>query len=101
MSAVASFWASLVRTVTPIIVGWVVSLLVSAGIPVDDEFRGAIEGLVTAGAAAAWYAIVRLLETYVTPKFGWLLGLAKAPEYVGKHAKPWPERTRRRRADRG
>ena len=25
--------------------------------------------------------IVRLLETYVSPKFGWLIGLAKAPAY--------------------
>lgn len=73
---------SIVRTLTPIIVGAVVGWIATAGIALDPEFEAALT-IVTAGAfSGLYYIAVRLLETYVTPKFGWLLGLAKAPNYV-------------------
>ncbi len=87
MTTVSAFWTSLVRTVTPIVVAAVATFLANIGIPVDDEFRAAIDGLVGVAAGALWYAIVRLVEIFIAPKFGWLLGIAKAPEYEAKHAK--------------
>ena len=77
-----SLFDSLVRTVVPLVVGAVVSWFVTAGIVLDPEFEGALTIAVTAGLTGVYYVVVRLLETYVTPKFGWLLGLAKEPVYV-------------------
>lgn len=74
---------SIVRTLTPIIVGAVVGWITTAGIALDPEFQGALTVVVGAAFSGIYYVAVRLLETYVTPKFGWLLGLAKAPEYDG------------------
>lgn len=77
--AFAAFWASIARTFVPIAVGAVLSGLASANIVVDPEFEATLGTLLAAGFSAGYYLAVRLLETYVTPKFGWLLGLAKAP----------------------
>ena len=74
-------WDSLVRTLTPIIVGAIVGFFSAKGIELDAAFEPSIVAGITAASSAIYYAGVRLLETYVTPKFGWLLGLAKAPEY--------------------
>ena len=76
---------SLVRTFVPIVVGAVVAFFVDKGVALDPEFEGALTAGIGAATAFIWYAAVRLLETYVTPKFGWLLGLDKAPRYNGKH----------------
>lgn len=76
---------SLVRTFVPIVVGAVVAFFVSRGIVLDSELEGALTAGLGAAAAFVWYTAVRLLETYVTPKFGWLIGLDKAPKYNGKH----------------
>jgi hypothetical protein len=78
-NAVSALWASIVRTVVPMIVGGLVAWLVGKGIVLDPEFEGLLTATLTAGFGLVYYAVVRLLETYVTPKLGWLLGLAKAP----------------------
>lgn len=78
---------SLVRTYVPIVVGAAVSFFVSQGVVLDPEFEAALTAGVFALSAAVWYTAVRLLETYVTPKFGWLLGLNKAPSYEGDTGK--------------
>lgn len=76
-----ALWDSIVRTVTPIAVGMVLGWVATLGITLDPQFESALT-LVIGGAFATIYHIaVRLLETYVTPKFGWLLGLAKQPDY--------------------
>jgi hypothetical protein len=80
MSNTASaLWASIVRTIVPIVVGSVIAWLVRLGITLDKEFETLLTALLTGGLTAIYYVAVRLLETYVTPKFGWLLGFAKAP----------------------
>lgn len=79
-NAIRTLWDSIVRTVTPIIVGAIVAWLVARGIPVDAELQAAIVVALTAAFQAVYYIAVRLLETYVTPKLGWLLGLAKSPD---------------------
>lgn len=73
---------SIVRTLTPIIVGAVVGWITTAGITLDSEFQAALTVVVSGVFSGLYYVAARLLETYVTPKFGWLLGLAKAPEYT-------------------
>lgn len=75
---------SVVRTLVPIIVGFALSLWAGAGIEPDPEFAPALGNALTLGFSALWYIGGRLLEVYVNPKFGWLLGLAKQPEYEKK-----------------
>lgn len=61
--------ARLVRTFVPIAVGWLVSVL---GLSADmsAELTVTLSSLIMAG----YYALARLLETKVSPEFGWLLG---------------------------
>jgi hypothetical protein len=74
-------WDSLVRTYVPWLVGAAVGWLVSLGIPLDPELETSLTFALMGAASALYYIGVRLFELYVSPKFGWLLGLAKAPEY--------------------
>lgn len=69
---------SLIRTLVPIIVGFLLSLPIATKLGVSsDEATQFITAVVT----AAYYVIVRALEHYGNPNFGWLLGAAKAPTY--------------------
>lgn len=80
-----NLWDSIVRTLTPAIIGAALNMFVTLDIPVDPGFVPALEGFIVVLFGAIYYVAIRLLETYVSPKFGWLLGKAKQPEYVGKH----------------
>jgi hypothetical protein len=81
MSAAASaLWASIVRTIVPIIVGAVLGWAVTLNAPLDPEFEPALTAALTLGFSGVYYIAVRLIETYVSPKLGWLIGLAKSPE---------------------
>lgn len=87
MDSTSALWSSIVRTVVPLIGGGIITWLVSLGIDLDSELRGALDTVLYAAFTALYYIGVRLLETYVAPRFGWLLGLAKAPQqYTGKHS---------------
>lgn len=74
---------SIVRTVVPIVVGWVLGLPIAdwLGITAEQATQA-----VSAVLAAAWYVLFRLAEVYLTPRLGWFLGVASAPEYQPKHA---------------
>ena len=72
---------SLVRTYVPWIVGVVIGWLVSLGVELDAAVEGSLTVVVTGVVTALYYLAARLLETYVSPKFGWLLGSKKAPTY--------------------
>lgn len=74
-----SISTSVIRTLTVLIVGWLASVAVKAGIPVDS-----LDAPITLLVTVSWYAGVRWLETHVDPAFGWLLGSAKAPQYEVK-----------------
>jgi hypothetical protein len=78
-NTIAALWASIVRTLTPLIVGSVLGWFVTTGITLDDRFEGLLTLVISGLLTGTYYVAVRLLETYVTPKFGWLLGLAKTP----------------------
>ncbi|WP_417364096.1 hypothetical protein [Glutamicibacter arilaitensis] len=88
--AFSALWASIVRTVVPIVVGSVLGWFASANLPLDPEFEGALTALITLLLTMAYYVAVRLFETYISPKIGWLLGYAKSPDSYsadkpGKH----------------
>jgi hypothetical protein len=78
-NALSALFASIVRTVVPIVVGAVLAFAVAHNIPLDKEFESLLSVALTAGFTTVYYIAVRLLETYVAPRLGWLLGLAKAP----------------------
>jgi hypothetical protein len=71
---------SLIRTVVPLLVAFVTALLVKAGID-PGPYQDLLAQLAGALVATAYYAIVRVFETYVKPRIGWLLGWAKQPTY--------------------
>lgn len=86
----SALWASIVRTIVPLIVGGVLSLAVAINVPLDPEFETLLAALLTALLTALYYVAVRLFETYISPKLGWLLGYAKSPDSYsedtpGKH----------------
>jgi len=68
---------SLIRTVVPIAVGWVVFLLANIGLDVDSS---QVAGFLTALFGAVWYTLARWIEGKY-PNFGWLLGSPKQPVY--------------------
>ena len=79
-----ALWASIVRTIVPIMVGAVLGWLTAANVPVDPDFEGTLTTLLTALLTTAYYVAVRLFETYISPKLGWLLGYAKTPDSYSK-----------------
>lgn len=78
-TALDAFWASIVRTAVPIVVGGVLGLLASANITLDPEFEGALTVVITSAFTLGYYVVVRLFERFVSPKLGWLIGLAQQP----------------------
>jgi hypothetical protein len=78
-NALLALLTSIVRTITPVVVGGVVSWFTSKGIEVDPDLQATLTLVIAFAATAIYYTLIRLLETYVTPKLGWLLGVAKAP----------------------
>jgi hypothetical protein len=81
---------SLLRTVVPVVVAYLLGTPVVRALGLSDEH---VTALVTAALTLAYWAVVRALETYVAPQLGWLLGWGAAPVYVppaeaGKSATP-------------
>ncbi|CAG6392788.1 hypothetical protein NMG29_06705 [Streptomyces cocklensis] len=70
--------ASLWRTFVPVLVGTVAAALAHAGIGVDTAAATVWLG---SAFSAAYYALFRVLEAHVSARFGWLLGLARPPQY--------------------
>lgn len=68
---------SYVRTVIPVIVGFVISIALRAGV----DLHGYVPEI-TSAVTFLYYALARALEHYVDPRFGWLLGLASRPLYA-------------------
>ena len=82
--AFMAFWASIVRTVVPIVVGAVLGWFASVNITLDPKFEGQLTALLTTLLTVIYYVAVRLFETYISPKIGWLLGYAKTPDSYSK-----------------
>lgn len=77
---------SVVRSVVPYLVGGALSWVTSLGLEIDPQFEGSLTAALTLFFGTVYYIVVRALEVYVAPKFGWLLGLAKTPIYVKMEA---------------
>lgn len=69
---------SIIRTVVPLIVGWLLSIPVVAGLGIDQS---ALETLFSTLISIVYYVVVRQIEKYY-PKAGILLGYPAAPSYT-------------------
>lgn len=66
---------SYLRTFVPIVVATVVGWATeSFGPLIDSDTQTALAGALYAAAAIVYYGLARLLETYVSPKFSFLVG---------------------------
>jgi len=72
---------SVIRTVTPMVVGFVVAILAARGIEGDAEFKANLFATAQLLVSGVYYVVVRFIEIKY-PKFGILLGVAKSPEYT-------------------
>jgi uncharacterized membrane protein (DUF441 family) len=72
---------SLIRTYVPVIVGQFVAWLALKGVNLDDKTVVSLTATVGGIITAVYYLAARLLERYVSPKLGWLLGRATPPVY--------------------
>lgn len=77
--ALDTLWQSIIRTIVPLAVGNVLAFVIGLGITVDAEFESALSHVLTLVLAGIYYVAIRLFERYVSPKFGWLLGVAQQP----------------------
>lgn len=73
-----SFLPSVLRTVVPLLVGYFAAWPVAGWFGLQDD---QVTALVTIVVTAVYYLVVRLLETYVEPNLGFLLGWAGRPVY--------------------
>jgi hypothetical protein len=76
---IKSLGPSLLRTVVPVAVGWLISLPVVGALGIDSSV---LTTLVTALATIVYYVAVRLIERFLLPEVGWLLGYPAEPAYV-------------------
>lgn len=73
---------SVIRTGVPVLVGVGVSFAAAKGIHISPELESQIVVLIGAAAASVYHWVVRLLEER-WPHCGWLLGIARSPDYSG------------------
>lgn len=72
---------SIVRTVVPMVVGWLLSLgVVRAAGVTEADLTLAVTGLLTVVGQVVYYVVLRAVERYL-PSAGWLLGRAQQPNY--------------------
>lgn len=75
-----NFATSLIRTYVPIIVGAIVSYLVTKGIDIDANAQLGLITFLTAVLQGGYYLLARLLERQF-PQLSVLLGSNKVPNY--------------------
>lgn len=68
---------------------FVVTLIVDVALRTTGVDLGGYQTLVAAAAGYVGYAVVRFLEVYVSPTWGYILGLkvASAPTYTPRYGK--------------
>lgn len=82
-SASAGILVSVVRTVVPLLVGYVVAFFALVGVEVSTaQAEQLIQGVVSLGVATLYYVAARLLERFKSTRWGWLLGVPAAPVYM-------------------
>lgn len=70
--------ASMWRTTVPTVAGFSAVQLLRLGVHLDDA---TLTALLTAGVGTGYYAVFRLAEQHLGRGWGWLLGLARPPQY--------------------
>lgn len=94
-----NLFASTMRTLVPLLAGWLLTVTGALGIDADST---AVAGGVTVALVAVYYAVFRVLETWAA-RLGWeplrlvagvLLGWARPPEYDGTRLEGVPVRLR-------
>ena len=83
MSALLDVKDSVIRTVTPYIVGWLIAQAAKNGLDLDVD---SVTGTVTVVTGSVYYVVARLIEDKY-PRAGVLLGVSKAPEYADLSAR--------------
>lgn len=76
-----ALFESLVRTYVPWLAGVLIGWLVSLGVPLDPEVEVQVTLALIGAASFLYYFLARIFELYISPKLGWMLGLAKQPDY--------------------
>jgi hypothetical protein len=76
-----TYLVSLVRTVAPIAAGWLITQALRLGVHLDDAT--AVSAL-TGAFAAVYYGLFRWAEQRASARFGWLLGVARPPQYPAR-----------------
>ncbi|MEB0001594.1 hypothetical protein QN345_00445 [Cryobacterium sp. 10I1] len=77
----SNFFIAIIRSLIPIIVGWIVGLLVSVNVHLDPSIaEGAIASASALSASLYYLGVVWLERKYSW--FGWLLGVARNPVYA-------------------
>lgn len=79
---------SIVRTVTPFVVGALVAWFARHNITFDSDFLANLAKVLDLIIGSLIYVVARFLETKVSPKFGWLLLWPKQPTYVPQVVNP-------------
>lgn len=74
---------ALIRTFVPTAVGAALAWLAARGVVVDADTSGLLVAGLVAVCTTLYYSLVTYLEREVSPAFGWMLGVAKAPSYEG------------------
>lgn len=77
---------ALVRTITPMIVGFILAFLASHNIHASAEFTQNLTGLLTVVLGGAYYVVAHMLQSR-WPLAGLLLGSTARPTYTGRHRK--------------
>lgn len=75
---------ALVRTIVPLIVGYLLGLAALAGVGLPAGTSQLLELILTAVFTAGYYALVRWLSSRWA-WFGWLLGYPTNPTYEPRH----------------
>lgn len=79
---------SILRTIVPVVVGSVLGFFAAQGIAVDPELEVALTTALTGLGIAGYYVVARLLEVYVSPRMGVLLGSMNSPDSYSVGAPP-------------
>lgn len=78
MSDIVISW---LRTAAAVLAGGLITWAVRQGLLADSSVQQPLTEVLMVAFTAAWYFIVRVLEAW-WPKFGFFLGVPKAPTYT-------------------
>lgn len=77
----------IIRTVVPLVVGWLVVQLAALGVDLDPTYQAQLASVLTVVVAGLYYSAVRYLGKR-WPQLEWLLGYASQPVYPGEPLPP-------------